>query len=37
LFNSGTLLAPGVKFAVPTIFSGKVYVGTQSSVAAFGL
>jgi outer membrane protein assembly factor BamB len=37
LFNSGTLLAPGVKFAVPTIFSGKVYVGTQNSVAAFGL
>jgi outer membrane protein assembly factor BamB len=37
LFNSGTLLAPGVKFAVPTIFSGKVYVGTQNSVAGFGL
>ena len=37
LFNSGTLLAPGIKFAVPTIFSGKVYVGTAKSVAAFGL
>jgi len=37
LFNSGTLLAPGVKFAVPTIFNGKVYAGTMKSVAAFGL
>jgi outer membrane protein assembly factor BamB len=37
LYNSGSLLARGVKFAVPTIFSGKVYVGTSKSVAAFGL
>jgi outer membrane protein assembly factor BamB len=37
LFNSGSLLDRGVKFAVPTIFSGKVYVGTAKSVAAFGL
>jgi outer membrane protein assembly factor BamB len=37
LYNSGSLLNPGIKFAVPTIFSGKVYVGTSKSVAAFGL
>ncbi len=37
LFNSGTLLNKGVKFAVPSIFSGKVYVGTSKSVAGFGL
>jgi hypothetical protein len=37
LFNSGTLLHKGVKFVVPTIFLGKVYVGTQNSIAAFGL
>jgi hypothetical protein len=37
LFSSGTLLSAGVKFAVPTIFSGKVYVGTKKSVVAFGL
>jgi outer membrane protein assembly factor BamB len=37
LFNSGTLLNGGVKFMVPTIFSSKVYVGTASSVAGFGL
>ncbi len=37
LYNSGSLLDPGVKFAVPTIFSGKVYVGISNSLAAFGL
>lgn len=37
LYNSGTLLGPGVKFAVPTVFSGKVYVGTSNSLVAFGL
>jgi hypothetical protein len=37
LYNSGTLLGPGVKFAVPTVFSGTVYVGTSNSLAAFGL
>jgi hypothetical protein len=31
------LAGRGVKFAVPTIANGHVYVGTQSSVAVFGL
>jgi hypothetical protein len=37
LYNSGSLLGAGVKFAVPTICNGKVYVGTSNSVAGFGL
>jgi hypothetical protein len=37
LYNSGTLLGPGIKFAVPTVFHGKVYVGTSNSLVAFGL
>jgi outer membrane protein assembly factor BamB len=37
LFNSGTLLGPGVKFAIPTVFNGSVYVGTSNSLVAFGL
>ena len=37
LFNSGTQLPVGIVFAVPTVFSGKVYVGTSTSVVAFGL
>jgi outer membrane protein assembly factor BamB len=37
LYNSGGLLAGGVKFAVPTIFNGRVYLGTSNSLVAFGL
>jgi len=37
LFNSGTLLGPGVKFAIPTVCNGRVYVGTLNSLVAFGL
>jgi hypothetical protein len=35
LFNSGTI-GGAVKFAVPTVCNGKVFVGTSSSIAAFG-
>jgi hypothetical protein len=37
LYNSGSLLGSGTKFSVPTVFSGKVYVGTSNSLVAFGL
>jgi outer membrane protein assembly factor BamB len=37
LYDSGVLLGPGVKFAVPTVFHGRVYVGTSNSLVAFGL
>ena len=38
LYNSSAVvIGPGVKFAVPTIFAGKVYVGTAGSLVAFGL
>jgi hypothetical protein len=30
LYNSGTRLGPGVKFAVPTISNGRVYIGTAN-------
>jgi uncharacterized protein (TIGR03437 family) len=35
--RSRDALASYVKFSVPTIANGKVYVGTQSSVAVYGL
>jgi outer membrane protein assembly factor BamB len=37
LYNSGSLLGAGVKFAVPTIRNGRVYLGTPNSLVAFGL
>ena len=37
LFNSGASLGPGVKFAIPTVCNGRVYVGTSNSLVAFGL
>jgi hypothetical protein len=36
LFNSGAI-GGAVKFAVPTVCNGRVYVGTTNSVAVFGL
>jgi len=38
LFNSGSIGSIGgaVKFAVPTVCNGKVFVGTSNSIAAFG-
>jgi hypothetical protein len=35
--NAGDALGKGVKFTVPTIANGKVFVGTAASLAIFGL
>jgi len=35
LFNSG-VIGTAVKFAVPTVCNGKVFVGTANSIVAFG-
>jgi hypothetical protein len=37
LYNSGIVLGPGAKFAIPTVADGHVYVATAGSLAVFGL
>ena len=37
LYNSGSLLGAATKFAVPTVFGGRVYLGTANSLVVFGL
>jgi hypothetical protein len=37
LYNSGSALGAGIKFSVPTVADGHVYVGTSNSLAVFGL
>jgi autotransporter-associated beta strand protein len=37
LWNSGPGSIPAVKFAVPTIANGQVFVGTRNGLQAFGL
>jgi len=37
LYNSGSQLGAATKFAVPTVFGGRVYLGTAYSLVGFGL